>query len=255
MKHIFVLVLLASVFACQPKKTETTEESTTDSTEVTLTPVDTTANRLSAEQKTAGWILLFDGQSKTGWRVFKNKENNSWEVVDGTLHCKPFDDNGTNLRADLITENQYDNFELAFDFKISKQGNSGVIFRASEAHDEPYATGPEYQVLDDGGYPGEVKETNFTAGAYDMYAAKNKKLNPPGEWNSGKIVANGNHIEHWLNGEKVVEYEMNSPEWKKIRDASKWKDFPAFATVAKGHVDLQDHGNEVWYKNIMIKPL
>jgi hypothetical protein len=148
-----------------------------------------------------------------------------------------------------------DDFELAFDWKISAQGNSGVIFRATEDYDKPYFTGPEYQVLDDGGYPGEVKEQNFTAANYDMQAPINKSMNPVGEWNSSKIVANGNHIEHWLNGAKVLEYEIGSDEWNKQRAASKWKDVEGYAVPTRGHIDLQDHGNEAWFRNIKIKEL
>jgi hypothetical protein len=253
MKTIIATLLLAFVFcACQTKKVE--EQTTEDTTAVSAAATDT-INQLTDAQKSEGWILLFDGVSKKGWRTFKNQENNSWEVADGTLHCKPFDDKAENKRTDLITEDQFENFELAFDWKISPQGNSGVMFRVTEEYDVPYATGPEYQILDDGGYPGEVTETNFTAGNYAMHAAVNKKLNPVGEWNASRIVANGNQIEHWLNGDKVVSYEMNSPEWKKLKDAGKWKDFPGYGTAKKGHIDLQDHGNEVWFRNIKVKPL
>jgi hypothetical protein len=196
---------------------------------------------------------LFDGHSLKGWRIFKNKDNNSWEVVDGTLHCKPFSDSGTNFRSDLITEEQYENFEFSFDFKIAPQSNSGVMFRVSEDYDLAYATGPEYQIIDDDGYPGQLAEENKTAGNYAMHVPENKTLNPMGEWNEGKIVARGNHIEHWLNGNKVIEYELYTDDWKARRDASKWKDFPGYATVKKGHIALQDHGNEVWFKNITIK--
>jgi hypothetical protein len=253
MKKIIYAVGVALIFsACQSKKMD---DNKNDSTSTSTAPAVVAPVQLTEQQKTEGWKLLFDGVSKTGWRTFKNKPNDSWEVIDGTLHCKPFKDSVENQRADLVTVDQYDNFELAFDWKISSQGNSGVMFRVSEEFDEPYATGPEYQILDDGGYPGEVLETNLSATAYGVFEAKNKKLNPVGEWNQAKIIANGNHIEHWLNGQKVVDYEINSPEWKKRRDKGKWKDFPAYATMSKGFVDLQDHGNEVWFKNIMIKPL
>jgi hypothetical protein len=253
MKNILTMILLASVFyACQSKKVE--EQSTQDSVTAMTIPVDN-LNLLTDAQKTEGWVLLFDGVSMNGWRTFKNKENNSWEVSEGTLHCKPFDDKGENKRADLVTVDQYRDFELAFDWKISPQGNSGVMFRVTEEYDEPYATGPEYQILDDKGYPGEVAETNFTASNYAMHVAENKTVNPVGEWNSARIVVKGNHVEHWLNGQQVVSYELNSDDWKKRRAASKWKDFPGYGSAQKGHIDLQDHGNEVWFRKIMIKSL
>lgn len=208
--------------------------------------------QLSIHDK-SNWVPLFDGTSLYGWRIFKSKENNSWEVVDGALHCKPFSDTGANHRSDLITEEKFENFELVFEFKIAAQSNSGVMFRVSEDYDLTYATGPEYQIIDDDGYPGQLAEENKTAGNYAMHAPVNKTFKPVGEWNEGKIVAQGNHIEHWLNGSKVVEYELYSEDWADRKDASKWKDFPGYATVKKGHIALQDHGNEVWFRNIMIK--
>lgn len=198
---------------------------------------------------------LFDGTTMNGWRTFKNMPNNSWEVIDGTLHCKPFIDGADNQRADLITVDQYGDFELAFDWKISAQGNSGVIYRATEEFDVPYASGPEFQILDDEGYPGDKKPEYLTAANYDMQAVEKKKLNPTGEWNSSKIVAKGNHIEHWLNGEKVLEYELYSDAWKAQVASHKWKDFPGYGLSKSGYIDLQDHGNEVWFRNITILPL
>ncbi|MBX2968499.1 MAG: DUF1080 domain-containing protein [Cyclobacteriaceae bacterium] len=197
-------------------------------------------------------ISLFDGQSLNGWRTFRNLPNNSWEVVDGTLHCKPFSDTEENFRSDLITETQYRNFEFTFEFKLATQSNSGVMFRVSEDYELSYATGPEYQLIDDEGYPGTLAEENKTGGNYAMHIPENKILKPVGEWNEGKILVQENNVEHWLNGTRVVAYELNSPDWIARRDASKWKDFPAYGTIEKGHIALQDHGNEVWFRNIAI---
>jgi len=252
LKKIYLLGLLALTIACEPKKQE--ESAATDSTS-TAPPPPLPPAQLTEQQKADGWKLLFDGNTMNGWRFFKNAENNTWEVVDGTLHCKPFIEGQTEKRADLITTDQYENFELAFDWKISPQGNSGVMFRVTEEYEQPYASGPEYQVIDDKGYPGDLKEVQLSGANYDMQVASNKTVHPVGDWNNAKIVVNGNHVEHWLNGAKVVEYEINSPEWKKQHAASKWKDFPGYAKATKGHIDLQDHGNEAWFKNIMIKPL
>ncbi len=221
----FIIVTL--LFACQAEKKEA---STNDENQ----------------------ISLFNGQSLTGWRSFRNLPNNSWEVVDGTLHCKPFSDSVENFRSDLITEAQYRNFELTFEFKLASQSNSGVMFRVSEDYDQTYATGPEYQLIDDVGYPGTLAEENKTAGNYAMHVPENKVLKPVGEWNEGKIIVQENNVEHWLNGTRVVAYELNSPDWIARRDASKWKDFPAYGTIEKGHIALQDHGNEVWFRNIAI---
>jgi hypothetical protein len=247
---LFALVLISA--ACQPKKQG--EQTAADSTAMSSDETNT-STQLTDEQKAEGWKLLFDGQSLNGWRFFKNAPNDSWEVKDGTLHCKPFVDGKENKRSDIMTTDQYENFELSMDWKISAQGNSGIIYRATEAYDQPYLTGPEYQVLDDGGYPGETKDKNMTACAYDMYEAPGKKLNPVGEWNTSKIVVKGNQVEHWLNGDKVVSYEIGSAEWTKRKAISKWKDEAGYGMAKKGHIDLQDHNHEAWFKNIMIKPL
>ncbi len=202
-----------------------------------------------------GFVALFDGQSLNGWRPFRNQLNNSWEAVDGTLHCKGYQEGVQNLRSDLITEDQFENFELLFEWKISAQGNSGVMFRVSEAFDVPFATGPEYQVIDEVGYPGELKEENKAACNYDMHVAQNKVIRPVGEWNEGKLVVRGNQVEHWLNGTRVVAYELHSDDWKNRVADSKWKDFPAYGTLRQGHIVLQDHGNEVWYRNVFLRAL
>jgi len=198
--------------------------------------------------------LLFNSKNLDGWRFFKNKENNSWEVAaDGTLHCKPFD--GNEKRANLITIDQFENFELNWEWKISAQGNSGVMFRVTEEFDEPYLSGPEYQLLDDIGYPGKIEDWQKTAADYGMYTAPDAKPKPVGEWNSSKIIANGNHVEYWLNATKVVEYEIGSEDWKKRKTTSKWNEAIGYGAAKKGHICLQDHGGEVWFKNIYIAKL
>lgn len=238
MKNVLITLLALIVFACgnttkeiQEEETQTTEVGTEESE----------------------WISLFDGETMNGWRAYQNKEIDSWDIQDGALHCKSFDD--AKLRADLVSNEQYENFELMVEWKISHQGNSGIIYRASETLKDPYLTGPEYQVLDDQNYPGETLPTRMTGANYDMHAPSVKNLKPVGEWNETKIVVNGNHVEHWLNGDKVVEYELQSEDWKARKEASKWKDTEGYGMESKGHIDLQDHGNEVWFRNIRIRKL
>ena len=150
MKTSVALLLIITLTCCQ--RTENKNAVAETPAAITNLP------QLTEAQQAEGWQLLFDGHSLNGWRTYKNKPANSWEIVDGTLHCLPFD--SANQRADLITVNQYENFELAFEWKIGPQGNSGVMYRVTEAYDEPYLSGPEYQLLDDVGYPGETKEVN-----------------------------------------------------------------------------------------------
>lgn len=200
-------------------------------------------------------ISLFNGRDLSGWRPFRNAPNNSWEVVDGVLHCKGYQAGAPHLRGDLITENQYENFDLTLEWKISPQGNSGIMFRVSEAFGQTYATGPEYQLIDDEGYPGELKPENKTACNYDLHVATDKVLRPAGEWNEARLRVNGHLVSHFLNGQKVLEYELHSEDWKTRVANSKWKDFPGYGTEKKGHIALQDHGNEVWFRNIRLTVL
>jgi hypothetical protein len=194
---------------------------------------------------------LFNGKNLDGWRFYKNKENNSWEVTtDGLLHCKRFD--GNEKRADLVTDTEFENFELTWDWKISHQGNSGVMFGVVEIYDEPYLSGPEYQLLDDVGYPGRIEDWQKTASNYAMHVAAEAKPTLAGEWNSSKILVNQSHVEHWLNGTKVVEYELGSEDWKARKEKSKWSGAIGYGASKKGRICLQDHGGEVWFKNISI---
>lgn len=244
MKHVLILLIIL-VISCknQTQSSEETEKSASEVVSTTLTP----------EQLEEGWQLLFDGKTLNGWRTFKNQPNDSWRVENGTLHCLPFD--SANQRADLITVDQYKDFELQFDWKIGFQGNSGVMFRVTEEFDQPYLTGPEYQLMDDKGYPGESPEKNKTGSNFDMQEAKYKKLNPTGEWNTSKLLVNGNMVEHWLNGVKVLSYELGSDAWKEMKANCKWKDADAYGMAEKGFIDLQDHSSEVWFRNIMIRVL
>ncbi|HEY5825095.1 MAG TPA: DUF1080 domain-containing protein [Cyclobacteriaceae bacterium] len=250
MKKLIGLAVVAVVLAsCGTKKAETTADST-----AVATPA-ATENTLTDAQKAEGWKSLFDGQTMNGWVTFKGKENNSWEVVDGTLHCKSPEDTTADKRADIRTTEEFENFEFTFDWKIAPKHNSGVMFRVTEEYEVPYGSGPEYQVIDDAGYPDALKPVQLSAANYDMHTADNKTMNPAGQWNTGKIVVNGNHAEHWLNGSKVLEYEFESEAWKKTVAGSKWKEFPGYGKAKKGYLDLQDHGGEVWFKNLFVKAL
>jgi hypothetical protein len=248
MKLLFSSVVLAVLIcACGGKKSSDQVNATDDAV---------TDNRLTDKQKAEGWKVLFNGETMEGWRPFKNLDNDNWEVLDGTLHNMKVNDSIETKRADLMTVDKYTNFDLTFDWRIAEKGNSGVIYLVTEDYEVPYASGPEYQLIDDVNYPGGLKEVNQTAANYDMQAAsKGKKLNPPGQWNSSRIVINNRHVEHWLNGEKVLEYDLGSDAWKKQVASSKWRDFPGYGLAESGYIDLQDHGHEVWFRNIYIKAL
>jgi hypothetical protein len=206
-------------------------------------------NTLSDEEKKAGWKLLFDGKTTEGWRGYKKeKMPEGWKAIDGILTT-----GGKN--GDVVTIEQFADFELAADWRISPKGNSGIMYRVAESESAPYMTGPEYQVLDDAGH-GDGKNPLTSAGSiYDVYAPSKKVVKGPGEWNHTKIIAKGNHLEHWLNGEKIVEAEIGSDDWNQRIAKSKWSKATKYAKEKKGHIDLQDHGDKVEFKNIKILEL
>jgi len=212
-------------------------------------------NMLTEQEKKEGWQLLFDGSSMNGWRTFKNKPTNSWEASNDELHCKGSVTDKTDKRSDLITKNEYDNFELSVEWKISKAGNSGIMYHVTEDYDAPYLSGPEYQLIDDDGFPEKLEDWQKTGSDYAMYSATTRPTKPIGEYNLTKIVVNGSHREHWLNGVKVLEFEAWTPDWNKRKMEGKWKDAPGYGMAKTGFICLQDHGSEIWFRNIKIRKL
>jgi hypothetical protein len=202
-------------------------------------------NTLTAAEKAAGWRLLFDGKSMDAWRGYQ-KPASDWKVVDGTLAPDP------KTSGDLITKDQFGSFELSFEWKISPKGNSGVMYHVIEGPERSYYSGPEYQVLDNSRGEPPLQR----AGAlYDLYAPKVDVPKPVGEFNQSRLIVKGNHVEHWLNGQKVTEYELGSAEFKAKVAGSKFKAWPPFAASPTGHIALQNHGDDVWYRNLKIRPL
>lgn len=248
---IFAVVALAFPFfiSCQGnKKKEIAKEGALEKAE-------------APQQADSGWISLFDGKTLNGWKQYgQDKITNMWGTEDGMIVCngKGGGEADGRERGSLITDDLFDNFELELDWKISPEGNSGVLYHIIEKpeYGHAYETGPEYQLIDDENFPSKIREVQKTAAAYDMYPARSdKKLNPPGEWNSSKIVYNNGHVEHWLNGDKVLEYDEGSDDWKARYEVSKWKEYPVWNKYKKGAIGLQDHGSKVWFKNIRIKKL
>ena len=235
-----VLVLLA-LFSCSVSSTSRRKKAATNTT----TP---------GEQQ-SGWISLFDGRTTDGWRPFRNKAVNSWAVEEGVLHCKAVKGTAGETRGDLITVDQFENFELTVDWKIAPKGNSGIIYMVSEKTDVPHLSGPEYQLIDDEGYPQKLEDWQKTGANYAMNPPTKLVARPVGEWNNTRIVVNNGHVEHWLNGVKVVDYDLWTEKWKADKVAGKWKDAPDYAASKQGHIALQDHGTEAWFKNIKIRKL
>jgi len=216
---------------------------------------DTTINELTEIEKSNGWQLLFDGKTMNGWRTYKNG-NGSWKVLNGIL-CSSSADAGN---ADLMTNGIYKNFELSIDWKISPEGNSGIMYLVTEDYDQSFLSGPEYQLIDDEGFPAKLENWQKTGANYAMDAPLINAANKPGEWNNTKIVVNNGYVEHWLNGQKVVAYTLWDDEWKKKKESGKWKDAPGYAASNAGHIALQSsHSNVeasgICFRNIKIKTL
>jgi len=253
MKKLISLLFL--VAACSSAKKDNQEAQDT----AQLTDAATASlPSLTETQKAEGWKLLFDGKSLNGWQIYKARKNNTWEVKDGILHCKPLNESAKgdgDERSDLMTSDEFENFEFSCDWKITANGNSGIIYRSTEEFEQPYYSGPEYQLIDDANYKPKPTDKQLTGSVYDMYITAPKSMKPVGEWNSTKIVVNGKHVEHWLNGQKIVEYEFGSPDWTKRKENSKWKEWKGYGMAAKGHITLQDHGHEASFKNVMVRTL
>jgi hypothetical protein len=209
------------------------------------------ANTLTASEKAAGWQLLFDGRSLDGWRGYRREAlpDAGWEARDGTLRTV-----AKVKGADIITRQSFTDFELSWEWRVAPRGNNGVKYLVTE--DRPQSPGHEYQMIDDGGYPGRLKAEQLTGAFYDVLpAADGKPLRPAGEWNTSRIVVLGQRIEHWLNGTKVLAYELGSDPVREAIAKSKFKGHPGFGEKARGHIMLTYHQDECWYRNLKIREL
>ncbi|RAV98138.1 family 16 glycoside hydrolase [Pseudochryseolinea flava] len=215
------------------------------------------ANTLTEAEVKEGWKLLFDGKTTAGWRSYKREKTGSaWVVRDGALTLnKPFNAPNNLEGGDIITVDEYENYELALEWKIEKCGNSGIIFNVVEANEynAVWQTGPEMQILDNLCHPDARIEKHRAGDLYDLIESNFVAVNPVGEWNRIRLIANRGKYEFWLNGHRVVSFEMNTQAWNDLVSKSKFKDMPGFGKSRKGHIALQDHGNQVWFRNVKIK--
>ena len=215
----------------------------------TLMTAQPAANTLTAAEKADGWRLLFDGQSVKGWRGFRSDTPpEGWKAVDGALVREQGG-------GDILTTEQFDNFELRLEWKISKNGNSGIMFRVTQEGGQTYETGPEFQVLDNAGHKDGGNSLTSAGSNYALHPPVRDVTRPVGEWNDVRLIVNGAHVEHWMNGVKLLEYELWSDDWHERVKASKFNKMPHYGRAKRGHIVLQEHGNLVWYRNIKIKPL
>jgi 3-keto-disaccharide hydrolase len=214
-----------------------------------------TNNELTAKEKSEGWKLLFDGKTTTGWHNYmKPSAGPAWSVSDGAIHLDPSVKDG---RGDIVTDGEYENFELAIDWNISEEGNSGIMFIVHEdkAYDNTYVTGPEYQLLDDKKAE-DNKQANHLAGSlYDIIAPAKEAEKPAGEWNHTVIRLKNGELTFWLNGVQTVKTHLWDANWTALVAKSKFKDWKGFAEYHKGHISVQDHGYKIAFRNIKIRQL
>ncbi len=232
------LALLA--VSCAPAGNSVPDTGTATSTSTTLT----------AQQKAAGWRSLFDGTGTAAWREYKSQNfPPGWRIVDGVL-------TKTDSVGDIITKDQFGNFELALDWMISSGGNAGIFYRGTEEYDHIYWSAPEYQILDDAVHPDGKSRLTSAGAAYSLYPSPAGIAKPAGEWNSTLIVVNGNRVQHWLNGQKLLEYDLNSPDWQGKVKASKFVAYPNYGLAKRGYIGIQgDHSGTLSIRNVRIREL
>jgi len=202
--------------------------------------------------KKSEWIILFDGGSTDAWRGFHREDfpPQGWLIENGALKTIVGGD-----RCDIITKDIYKDFELELECKVSPGGNSGIFYRATEEYDDVWQSAPEMQVLDDDFHQDGLDPKTSAGSLYALIAPTNKVLLPVGEFNKVHLIVNKNHVEHWLNDVKILAFELDSDSLKNLIAESKFKDYPNFGKAREGHIALQHHGDEVWYRNVRIRSL
>ncbi len=263
-----LIVLAMTSLGCA---SQTPQSDAPDAADASATPPageeGTMHNVLTSEEIAQGWQLLFNGESTQGWRHYNGGElrsgvDSGWMAVDGTLSFVPPNGlaEGTEAEgegSDVVTARSFGSFELSLEFRVAQGSNSGILYLVQEIPGAAiWHNAPEFQVLDDDAWAdAEDMDKHFTGDNYDLHAAPEKYGKRAGEWNHARIVINDGHVEHWLNGNKAVEYELWSDAWKELVAASKFAPFPQHGMARSGSIGLQDHGGEVSYRNVKIRPL
>jgi len=214
---------------------------------------NTDINTLTPLEKKQGWKLLFNGKDLSGWRKFQGKEVIGWTVVDGVLNNSG---QGSDHGGDIVTKEKYQNFDLSLEWKISSQSNSGIFFHVNEKIGRAiYESGPEYQLLDDKGWPDKLHDDQYTGANYGMQAPQHAVVKDIKDWNQTRIVVNGTHVQYFLNGAEVVSYQLWDSDWNTRKENGKWKDYPYYGMAKKGNIGLQDHGGLTQFRNIKIRTI
>lgn len=251
MKKIILSVFtVTAMMACKNSSENSESESEVKAEE---------KNEISSQDE--DWQYLFDGKNADGWRAYNGEDGeglpDGWIIEDETLKSLG---KGGDIGGDIVyEEKEFDEFELYLEWKISPEGNSGVFYHVieDEKYDAPYFAAPEYQIIDQLGFPQELESWQSIGGDYGMYDPEynEEDLKEIGEWNSSRIRFTNEKVTYWLNGEKTLEFEPWSEDWQKRKEEGKWKDFPDYGKAKSGLIGLQDHGSFTWFRNIKIKEL
>jgi hypothetical protein len=251
-------IVLSVVFMAACNNSGKTGENKTGTD---TTKPKTAMNVLTDAQKADGWQLLFDGQTTKGWHKYGGEAvGSAWKIADGALYLDTTQKDNWQIKGggDIASDEEFENFHLKLEWRIAKDGNSGIMFNVHEdstKYKYPWETGPEMQVLDNDGHEdGKIKK-HRAGDLYDLISCSKETVKPVGEWNEAEIKCQNGKLDFYLNGENVVSTELWTDAWKELLKTSKWKGYKDFATYKKGHIALQDHGCMVWYRNIMIKRL
>ena len=241
-------VLAISVPACAPDAPAADAEGD----EPAAAEAAPESDAMTAEAADSGWIALFDGTDLSAWRGYKREDVPAgWRARDGLLVFDPEAGDG----GDIVTRQSFGDFELELDWRIEPGGNSGIFYRADEEADAIWHHAPEIQILDDDAHADGASGLTSAGAAYALYAPTEDAVNPAGEWNHIRVVARGPRIEHWMNGTRIVEYEIGSEDWNQRVAESKFADYAAFGRATEGMIGLQDHGNVVEFRDIRIRPI
>lgn len=248
-KILLSLVMVGLLVGCKTEK----DNSKTEIEEASQVKAE------SQEEVKNDWVYLFDGENADGWRAY-NEEGSlpeGWVVEDGSLKALG---KGGDIGGDIVYgKEKFGEFELSLEWKIAPEGNSGIFYHVveGEQYEAPYFNAPEYQVIDQLGFPRKLKELNSIGADYGMYSPdyKEEDIKKAGEWNTSRIRFTDEKVTYWLNGQKTVEFVPWSDDWKKRKAEGKWNEFPDYGKAREGYIGLQDHGSEVWYRNIKIKRL
>lgn len=260
-KTVYSLLAIGLLASCSSTK-NTTAAGTGAGTQNSNTAMqNTSGNMLSQAEIDSGWVALFDGKTTAGWHSYgMSSPGSAWKVSDGALFLDAASKKNyqTNGGGDLVTDAEYENYHLKLDWKIAPNGNSGIIINTKEdttKYKESWYTGMEMQVLDNDGHPDGKIPKHRAGNLYDLIPVSRETVKPVGEWNAVEIISNRGKLDLYLNGEHVVDTRLDDEAWRALVAGSKFKTQPDFATFSKGRIGLQDHGDNVWFRNIRIKQL